>query len=481
MVYIIIAAVAVLIAVLLARGAAFKPVDDAMEYAPLPEVDPREVAEHLSGALKFRTVSYNDESLMDFNEFRRFHDYLEKTYPLVHSTLTREVVGRASLLYKWSGSDPSLAPMALMAHQDVVAPGELSDWKHPPFDGVIDGEYVWGRGANDIKCMVIAELEAVERLIARGFVPKRDVYLCFGHNEEVNGEGGKGAEQIAALLDSRGVRLDSVLDEGGAVIEGTAYGIKPKVAAIGVAEKGYADIEIAVSDKGGHSSTPGQNSGLVRLSRLIQRFDKEQFKARLIGPVLAMFGNVGRHMSFGTRVVLANKWLLSSVLKSVLLAKPQTAAMLRTTTAVTMAAGSAQPNVLPEKSTATINFRILPGENGDDIIRHVERICGSEAKIVSTYISEPSPLSPTDTRAFRRLCELTHRIGCGAVPTEYLVMGGTDSRFFYRICDNVYRFVPIYQSNEVLATAHSVNERIAIEGLGTGAAFLMEYIGGYDG
>lgn len=476
----ILIAFVILVAVLLVRGAAYKPGATEGEVEPLPEIGSDEIAKRLSEAIRFRTVSYEDEDRMDYGEFAAFREYLEKTYPRVHETCSREIVGAASLLYRWPGTDPGLAPMALMAHQDVVAPGNEADWKHGPFEGFIDDEFVWGRGANDIKSMLIAELEAAEGLIARGFTPKRDVYFCFGHNEEINGEGRKGAEQIAALLKSRGVRLDSVLDEGGAVVDGDGFGIEPHVAAIGVAEKGYADVEIAVYDKGGHSSTPPKNSALIRLARLIPKFEASQFPARFTAPVEAMFDNVGRYMAYSTRVVLANKWLLKPVLKTVLLARAQTAAMIRTTTAVTMAAGSAQPNVLPEKATATINFRILPGETGDDVLWHVRDICGDEAEIVSSYVSEPTPLSPTNTRAFSRICELSRRMGYDAVPTQYLVMGGTDSRFFYAVCDNVYRFAPLYMASEILATAHSVNERIPVATLGIGASFITEYIRGYD-
>lgn len=97
-------------------------------------------------------------------------------------------------------------------------------------------------------------MEAVEHLLAEGYTPPCDVYLCYGHNEEVMGAGISGAKEIVKLLESRGVRLGCVIDEGGAVVNGTMFGIPQNIATVGLAEKGHADFELSVTDAGGHSA-----------------------------------------------------------------------------------------------------------------------------------------------------------------------------------------------------------------------------------
>ncbi len=98
---------------------------------------------------------------------------LAARYPKAHAAMQREPVGDFSLLYTWKGSDPSLKPILLMAHQDVVpvAPGTEGDWTEPPFAGVVKDGMVWGRGAWDDKGNLIAQMEAAELLAASGFRP----------------------------------------------------------------------------------------------------------------------------------------------------------------------------------------------------------------------------------------------------------------------------------------------------------------------
>src|SRR5690606_1672604 len=145
--------------------------------------------------------------------FARLLRHIEDSFPTVHQVAIRERVGDYSLLYRWEGRDPSLDPILLMGHIDVVpAPDDPAHpWTHPPFGGVIADGFVWGRGALDDKVSVMAQLEAVERLAQTGFRPGRTVYLAFGHDEEVGGH--EGAARIAALLQRRGLRLRHVLDE----------------------------------------------------------------------------------------------------------------------------------------------------------------------------------------------------------------------------------------------------------------------------
>jgi carboxypeptidase PM20D1 len=146
--------------------------------------------------------------------------------------------------------DPAKKPVLITAHMDVVPveAGTEGEWTHPPFGGEIADGFVWGRGTLDTKAHLIAALEAVERLLEKGLTPARDVYLAFGHDEELTGE--QGARQIAKLLAERGLTFDFVLDEGGCVVKGALPGIEKPVALVGVGEKGFCNVRLTAKRTG---------------------------------------------------------------------------------------------------------------------------------------------------------------------------------------------------------------------------------------
>ncbi len=147
---------------------------------------------HLSQAIQIKTVSFGDTLPIDTTEFLKFRKFLETSYPLVHSKLSRQVFNEFSYVYKWVGKDTTLAPYVLMGHTDVVPVEAASEskWSVPSFSGAIKNDTIWGRGAVDDKVAVIAIMESVEQLLAQNFTPNRNIYLCFGHDEEVSGKRG---------------------------------------------------------------------------------------------------------------------------------------------------------------------------------------------------------------------------------------------------------------------------------------------------
>src|SRR5262245_40310018 len=177
--------------------------EERVEPVPALALDRLALAQRLSRAVQIETVTLAEDAPLRFEAFRELHDVLAESFPRLHAALEREVVAEGSLLYRWPGSDPAAEPILLMGHLDVVPiePGTEERWTHPPFAGTVDGEFVWGRGTLDDKVSVLGILEAVEHLVAAGFVPKRTVYLAFGHDEEIGGNAG--AHAIAALLAAR--------------------------------------------------------------------------------------------------------------------------------------------------------------------------------------------------------------------------------------------------------------------------------------
>jgi carboxypeptidase PM20D1 len=347
-----------------------------VEAEPAPDVPMNEIAaaERLAGALRIQTISPEDPADFDSVPFLQFHTYLEETFPNVHSTLTWETVNEYSLLYRWDGSDPNLEPIALLAHIDVVPvePGTDDTWTYGAYDGRIEDGFVWGRGALDMKNILIATLEAAEMLIAEGIQPRRTIYFAFGHDEERGGQ--NGAVAIAALLESRGIRLDHVLDEGGAIVDGMVPGIEGAVAVVGVAEKGYASVELLVEMTGGHSSMPPAQSAIGILSAGIQRLEENQMPLTITGATEAAFDYLGPEMSFGPRLFVSNQWLFGGLLKRIFGASAERSAMLRTTTAPTIFQAGIKENVLPSTSRAVVNHRILSGDNSAEVLERRSKL-----------------------------------------------------------------------------------------------------------
>ncbi|MCR4616074.1 MAG: M20/M25/M40 family metallo-hydrolase [Clostridiales bacterium] len=452
------------------------------KYAPLPEekIDVDRALKNISSAIQFRTVSYSDADKTDWEQFRLFHKFLADAYPLITKTLNREVISDASLLYHWKGKNPDLDPIALLSHQDVVPISENTekDWKYPPFSGTNDGEFIYGRGALDMKNHLICVMEAVETLLEEGFVPERDVYLCFGHNEEVVAGSGSGASAIMETLRSRGVTLDSVLDEGGAVLPVRVKGlIEKKLVSVGISEKGYCDCEISLNSKGGHSSQPPKHTGLGKMAEVISDLENHQFKAKLMPFMRSLIESVGRNAAYPARLVVCNHRILTPVITAIMKSIPPAACMVRTTTAVTMAHGSQAPNVMPQKSSIVANFRMMPGTTTKDVEEHIRKVVKNkdiEIKVIRT--KEASPFSPTDSRAFNVIRDIYESQSPDYIVAPYLVMGGTDACYYEPICKNVYRFAPFNMTVELLRTTHATNERVPVSTVGEGVEFFKRYI-----
>ena len=468
------------IAVTLVRAAFWTP--EKVEFEPLPDeqVDVDKYRKDLSDAIKIKTISNVDVDKVDWNEFKRLHALFEERFPLVYKNLKCEEISLASLLFTWEGKNPDLEPIALLGHQDVVpvAEGTEGDWTHPAFDGVDDGEFVWGRGALDMKNHLIAVLESVESLLAEGFEPERTVYLCFGHDEEIVAAPTSGAGSIAAVLKERGVHLDSVIDEGGAILNLHVGNIlNKKLAGVGIAEKGYADYRVSVSAKGGHSSQPPEHTALGALADVIKDIEGHQFKAKMPAFVYELFTKIGKNVSYPARIVTCNLWLLKPLITAVMRKIPPAASLIHTTTAVTMAEGSPAANVLPQKASVTVNFRMMPGVTIKNVEEHIRK-CVRNKDIEVEYLKgkEASKVSPTDSRSFKILEEICTRTDRDLLVAPYLVMGGTDAYHYEEVCDNIYRFAPFVMDTKLLLTTHGTDERIPIACMADALKFFKRYI-----
>jgi carboxypeptidase PM20D1 len=452
----------------------------------LLEVDPGAAAARLAGSLRFPTVSVVPPAPVDTTAFLGLHDYLEEAYPGVHATLTRETVNRLSLLYTWEGSDPGAAPAVLMGHLDVVPviPGTEPDWTHPPYAGVVADGRIWGRGAMDDKSSVIGILEAVEALVAEGYRPRRTIYLAFGHDEEVGGLSGAGA--MADTVARRAPELALVLDEGGAVIRDVVPGLDGPVALVGVAEKGFLSARLRVEGTGGHSSVPPATTTVGILSRAIRALEENPFPLHLDGPARAMMEAVAAEAPFGVRLALANLWLTRPLVTRMVSASPEGAAMVRTTTAATMFEAGVKDNVLPISAEAVVNFRIRPGETVQSTLDRVREVI-DDPRVEVTQLHEgagqdPSPVSRTDQAAYRHLARtIRESLGIRELPViPYLVVGGTDAKYYSGRSSNVFRFLPVDFGEAGTEAIHGTDERIPVEGFAGAVRFFHRFIRGLD-
>ena len=425
----------------------------------------------LAEAVRFATLSNENPADFDAAAFAALHAWLEESFPRAHAALEREKIGAGSLLYTWPGSDASLAPVLLTSHLDVVPAPDPETWTHPPFAGTIADGFVWGRGTLDDKAGVIATLEAVETLVAEGFRPRRTVWLAFGHDEELGGEAGAGA--ITAHIAERGARAWFSLDEGLAILEpGEGSFAEKPLALIGVAEKGYLTLRLTARAVGGHSSVPPPSTAVGRLARAVVRIEENPLPARTGGVVSDMLRAVAPHTSGLRRFVLAWPGLFGWLIEGQLEAEPSTNAMVRTTTAVTMIDGGTKANVLPREASARVNFRLLPGDESEEVIAHVRRtIDDPEIEIVVETRDEASPVSDPKSDAFALVAQVIGEVAPDAVVAPALVVGGTDTKHYAKVSENGFRFLPVRFATGDLERVHGRDERISVENVRAAVAF----------
>ena len=458
---------AALCGVLILRALRFRgkpPEPVAAEDVP---VDADLAVERLRAMLRVRTVSRLGEA--PGPEFAAFRALIRQLYPAVFETCRTELVGDTGLLLRWQGREDG-PPAVFLSHYDVV-PAEEPGWPHPPFDAVLEDGVLWGRGALDMKNQLCAVLEAMEYLILRGFRPERDIYFAMSGQEEIMGPD---AARIRDLLRDRGIRPRFVVDEGGDVMENVFPGAKVTCAMVGVGEKGVGNLYFTARSAGGHASVPTEDNPLPRLCHAMERIGTEPFPQRSTPALERMVDTLGRYCPFRTRLLLANRDLLRPLYFRWL---RKQGGMLyagsRTTFALTRARGSQAGNVIPPEAEFFANLRMLYGDTTASVTEALKRRMDDPSiEITCTPGSEPRPDSLC-TEGWEELTRAIRESFPGAVVTPYLMVGGTDSRHYRDICDNVYRFSAKAVTGAEKATVHGVGERIRVENTRRAAQFFV--------
>lgn len=457
--------------------------------------------ERLAGAVQIDTQSFDD--LGEVGEDKRwevffpFHDYLEKTFPLVYEHLKVEKVNTHGLVYTWQGSDATLKPTLLMAHQDTVPVPDatIDSWTHPPWSGFFDGKEIWGRGSSDCKNQLIAILESVELLLDAGFVPTRTVLLSFGFDEEISG--GQGAAKLAPfILDRYGSdSLAVIVDEGAGISD--EWGLT--MATPGVGEKGYTDVTITIRMPGGHSSIPPDHTAIGVISELITLIEADKYPLHLDGknPYLGQLHCGYEHASkfpkkLGKLLDKAQgqcKAKPDQLAFEAAKAGPAIQYLMQTSIAVDVIAGGVKVNALPERVQAVVNHRINVGEHATDAHAKIAHLAQKVAKKYGLALHafdnateapssisltafdktlEPAPVTPTSIDGVTAYGVLSGTVralyGTGVIVSPGIMTGNTDTKYYWDLSRHIFRFAPGYDGETSgLGNIHTVDERVSIK------------------
>jgi carboxypeptidase PM20D1 len=429
----------------------------------------------LAEAVKFRTVSYDTSRYIDSTAFQNLLYFLDNSYPLCHKNLQKETINALSRVYFWKGKNSALKPVILLAHLDVVPPE--GEWKEDPFGGIIKDGFIWGRGTLDDKVSVLGILEAAEKLLSEGFTPERSLYFAFGHDEEVGGI--KGAKKIAEWMQEKNIEAEFILDEGLVIADGIVPGLEKPVALIGIAEKGYMTMELTVNLHGGHSSMPEKETAIGVLSSAIHRLEKTKPDAKLTEPAEKFLDHIGPEMGFDKKIIFSNRWLFEKLIIKTYEKTPSGNALIRTTISPTIFSAGVKENVLPSSARAIINLRILPGEEKGQLFQMIkEAIDDERVQLEVQSYTPPSMVSSGESFGYKKTDSTIRKIFPDILVAPSLMIAATDSKHYFRISENIYRFLPILFKKEDLERIHGKDERISVEGYRDVIRFYYELMTG---
>ncbi|ODV84942.1 hypothetical protein CANARDRAFT_28674 [[Candida] arabinofermentans NRRL YB-2248] len=464
----------------------------------------------LGKAIQFNTEV--DDLTRDFEKFEYFHKVLETEFPAVFSNATIFKPNNYGLILEFKGSNETLKPLVLMAHQDTVPIGDRGKWVGDPLSGHFDGEKVWGRGAEDCKNLLVGTLSAMDQILASGFSLERTVILSYGFDEEISGYNGA-KFNADFLVDRYGKNsVYQIIDEGATAFQvlGDNY-----VSLLATSEKGYFDIAVDVVAPGGHSSIPYPHTSIGYMAKFIDAYEDDVFT-----PVLPSNSPMMSNLQ-----CLAENGELSASLKSNILkadfdpvAKAKVLEfmgedrlskyLVQTSQAVDIIHGGEKINSLPRNTSVMMNHRIALGNTATDVVnkieKHASRLCVKFdlGLIVDGEIMIP----PTDNGFFnvRTLMSLVNAPVTPVfdtiwddltgsiryfyedlvypelftkkklIPQPGVVTGNTDTRHYWDLTDHIFRWQPGFDGIE--SNIHNVNEYTHIDSHLQTIAFFYGYI-----
>ncbi|KAH8695224.1 hypothetical protein BGW36DRAFT_360930 [Talaromyces proteolyticus] len=467
---------------------------DSVEYQ-------REVIKKLSGIIQIPSESYDELGPIGEDDrwdiFFRVEEYLINTYPTVFESVKLDHANTHGLILTWQGSVPpsEAKPILLLAHQDVVPVlmENVKDWTHPPYDGHYDGEIIWGRGATDDKGYLVSIIESLDLLIKSGFKPKRTVILAFGCDEEISGEncGRPISNFLVEQYGHDGIYL--IMDEGSTGIQRE---FNRSFAMIGVAEKGYLDVGINVSSTGGHASNPPDHNAIGILSEIVVAIESNPFLGTVTpkNPMYNFLECAAVYAPESSFPMAVRRTLSNAAAQDNNISQEQLDQALgdmryhfKTSQSVGKINGGVKINAIPETASTMVNLRLAVETSIAQVKSHYESLIKTIAKkhgmvfkgfdspcdpsvarkicLFGVDALEPAPVSPFDTESFRILSGTIKNVlkplsqDDELIVTPYLMPANTDTKFFWALTKNIYRFTPV-NLVENLNRAHTTNEFI---------------------
>ncbi len=364
-------------------------------------------------------------------------------------------------------------PMLLLAHMDVVE-AKREDWAFDPFKLKESDGYFRARGALDDKAMASIFVTNLIRMRAEGLKPDRDIILALTTDEELANSPHDGArwllENHRALIDA-----EFALNEGGGAKMRNG---KPVSSNIQLAEKVYRSFQLEVKDPGGHSAQPRRDNAITRLAEGLVRIADYEFPARL-NPVTGAYLQIITKLD-APEVRSALAALMAGDNRPEVIAplsrRGNYNSQIRTTCVATMLEAGHAENAMAQTARATINCRLLPDENPDDVERGLKAAVKDEKIAViplGTIVDSPaSPMSPEIIKAVEEIsAELWP--GIPVIPTQ---SGGyTDSRWLRKHGIPAYGVSGIF-SEEGKSGVHGLNEQVGVKQLFEGKEYLYRLV-----
>ncbi|KAJ3715986.1 carboxypeptidase S [Lentinula raphanica] len=437
----------------------------------------------LSGLIQIPSESYDNMPPPGedprWETMGQVHDYLAVAFPLIHSTLSLAKVNTYGLIYEWTGSDTSLKPYLLAAHQDVVPvnPETLDTWTYPPYSGFYDEKtgLIWGRGASDDKASLAGIMLTLETLIEKGWTPTRTIVLAFGFDEEASGI--HGAKTLGIALEEIYGRdgLAFIVDEGGGFkdVYGTIF------ATPGVAEKGHADIMVEVTSPGGHSSIPPVHTTIGYLASIITELENNPFPVELARntvphDTLLCYASHGRDIPRSLKHAIFKSTRSDAALRKVddmfVLKDRWYSSLVGTTQAVDMVSGGVKANALPESAYAVVNHRINTLSSVNETAAHDTKTITTVARAfnltLKAFGEDPWEfLSGTIKATYEAHRELKGEENQSVVVSPGMSTGNTDTKYYWNLTRHIFRYNHKNGAygGDIATGVHTVNENIPLD------------------
>jgi carboxypeptidase PM20D1 len=369
----------------------------------------------------------------------------------------------AYLIARWPGSDPKLKPLVISGHMDVVE-AKPADWTRNPFTPIVEGGYLFGRGATDMKLDGTIAIAALNELRRQGYKPRRDIVIEFSGDEETNM---KTSGIIAAKLANAELVLN--LDGGGGVLNEKTG--QPEYFTWQGAEKTYADFKLSVTNPGGHSSEPRKDNAITQLAAALVRLGAYRFTPERNALTRAYFTEAAKYEDLETgaamRAFAANLADRNAI--ATLAADPAMVGKIGTTCVATMVSGGHALNALPQRAEANINCRIFPGHSPASIMAELKTVAAEPALKIQdvtqgSVATDASPVRPDFVNAVTKAMAAIYP-GVPVFPA--MASGASDSMWFRS------HHVPSYGASPLFTKAsenfsHGLNERTPIFNIAPG-------------